>query len=115
MRPVRLALFSLAYLLGTSSLSAEEPGRKPNIVFILIDDMGYGDLGCYGGRFAPTPNLDKLAQQGMRFKQFYVAAPICSPSRVAFVTGMFPGRLKINSFLQTQKGNRDCTCRSHPW
>ena len=56
MRPVRLALLSLACWLAASSLAAHEPARKPNIVFILIDDLGYGDLGCYGGRFAPTPH-----------------------------------------------------------
>jgi arylsulfatase A-like enzyme len=108
MRRFRLVLLSLACWLIASSLSAQELARKPNIVFILIDDMGYGDLGCYGGQFAPTPNLDKLAQQGIRFKQFYVAAPICSPSRTGFVTGMFPGRWKINSYLQTRQGNRAC-------
>jgi arylsulfatase A-like enzyme len=108
MRPFRRALLSLACWLVAASLSAQEPARKSNILFILIDDMGYGDLGCYGGQFTPTPNLDQLAQQGMRFKQFYVAAPICSPSRTAFVTGMFPGRWRINSYLQTRQGNRAC-------
>jgi arylsulfatase A-like enzyme len=70
--------------------------------------MGYGDLGCYGGRFAPTPNLDRMAREGIRFTQFYVASPICSPSRTGFTTGMFPGRWRITSYLQTRAGNRGC-------
>jgi arylsulfatase A-like enzyme len=80
--------------------------QKPNIVFILTDDMGYGDVGCYGGKFVPTPNIDLLAKEGTKFTQFYVAAPICSPSRTGFLTGNFPARWKIHSFLQTRAGNR---------
>lgn len=106
--PPRFPLLSLSFWLTASTLAAQEPARKPNILFILIDDMGYGDLGCYGGKFAPTPNLDTLAREGILFKQFYVAAPICSPSRTAFVTGMFPGRWKINNYLQMRQGNRAC-------
>lgn len=84
----------------------ERPGTgKPNIVFILTDDMGIGDLGCFGGTFATTPNLDRLASEGLRLTQFYVASPICSPSRVACTTGMFPSRWNINSYLQSRKGN----------
>jgi arylsulfatase A-like enzyme len=79
--------------------------EKPNIVFILTDDMGYGDVGCYGGKFVPTPNIDQLAKEGTKFTQFYVAAPICSPSRTGFLTGNFPARWKIHSFLQTRAGN----------
>lgn len=79
---------------------------KPNILFILVDDMGFGDLACYGGVDEPTPNCDKLAAEGTRFTQFYVASPICSPSRVAFTTGMFPARWKISSYLHEKKGNR---------
>jgi arylsulfatase A-like enzyme len=81
---------------------------RPNIVFILADDMGPGDLGCYGGQLAPTPNIDRMAAEGIRFGQYYSAAPICSPSRAGLLTGMFPARWNITSFLQTRKGNRDC-------
>ena len=79
---------------------------KPNIVFLLTDDMGYGDVGCYGGKFVPTPNIDSLAREGTKFTQFYAAAPVCSPSRTGFLTGMYPGRWRITNFLQTRKGNR---------
>jgi arylsulfatase A-like enzyme len=82
--------------------------KRPNIVFILTDDMGYSDLNCYGGNFAPTPNLDRLAQEGVRFTHFYDSAPICSPSRAAFITGMFPARWNFTSFEDTRAINRDC-------
>ena len=70
--------------------------------------MGYGDIGCYGGKFAPTPNIDRLAREGIRFTQYYSASPICSPSRAGVTTGMFPARWNITSFLQTRAGNRRC-------
>jgi uncharacterized sulfatase len=72
---------------------------KPNILFVLIDDMGYGDLSCFGGTRAKTPNIDKLASEGVRFTQFYVNSPICSPSRVALTTGQYPNRWRITSYL----------------
>lgn len=90
------------------SRAAESVSRKPNIIFFLTDDMGYGDPCCYGGNFAPTPNIDRMAREGIRFKQFYSASPICSPSRVGYTTGMFPARWNITSYLQTRKGNREC-------
>ncbi len=67
--------------------------KKPNILFILVDDMGYSDLGCYGNTFCDTPNIDRLAQQGMRFTNGYASAPICSASRAGFLTGRSPARL----------------------
>ena len=63
---------------------------RPNIVFVLTDDMGYSDPSCYGGKLAPTPNIDRLAREGVRFTHFYDSAPICSPSRAAFISGRFP-------------------------
>jgi arylsulfatase A-like enzyme len=91
-------------LLFACSLGAASP---PNIVIILADDFGYGDVSAYGGPI-PTPNLDRLASEGTRFTQAYVAAPICSPSRCGLFTGQHPGRWRITSFLQTRKGNRAC-------
>ena len=95
--------FSLM-LLGVLPARAAE---KPNIIFLLTDDMGYGDVGCYGGNFVPTPNIDRLATEGTRFTQFYAASPVCSPSRTGFLTGMYPARWRITNYLQTRKGNRD--------
>ncbi len=80
--------------------------KPPNILFLLADDLGFGDLTSYGNQVAPTPHLDRLAAEGTRFTQFYVASPICSPSRVGFLTGMFPASWRINSYLQSRAGNR---------
>jgi N-acetylgalactosamine-6-sulfatase len=74
-------------------------GRPPNIVFILADDLGWGDLGCYGHRDIKTPNLDRMARQGALFTQFYVSAPVCGPSRVGFMTGNFPARHRIHDYF----------------
>ena len=73
--------------------------EKPNIVFILADDLGINDLGCYGRAEHRTPNLDRLAGQGARFTQAYCAQPICSPSRAAILTGKSPARLHLTTFL----------------
>lgn len=87
---------------------AAECADRPNVLIVLADDMGWGDLSCYGGQLAPTPNLDRLAAQGTRYTQFYAAAPICSPSRCGILTGQSPGRWRINSYLQTRAGNKAC-------
>lgn len=80
--------------------SAWATEKKPNIIFILADDLGWGDLGCYGQHELKTPNLDKLASQGLRFTNFYVCGSVCSPSRAAFTTGQFPARVKIHDYLR---------------
>jgi arylsulfatase A-like enzyme len=88
--------------------AAEAAPARPHIVFVLADDMGLGDVGCYGGTLAPTPNLDRLASDGVRFTQYYSASPICSPSRCGLITGQFPARWRITSYLQTIAGNQGC-------
>src|SRR5215471_17515780 len=77
------------------------PQRRPNIVIIYADDMGYGDLSCYGSSIS-TPNIDQLANDGMRFTHFYSAAPICSPSRAALMTGRYPARVGVPAGLQPE-------------
>ena len=72
---------------------------QPNILFILIDDMGQRDLGCYGSTFYETPNLDNLAAEGMLFENGYAACPVCSPSRASLLTGRYPARLGITHFI----------------
>ena len=84
---------------------ATHSAPPPNIVFVLIDDMGYADLSCYGNTLAKTENIDRLAREGVRFTQFYVSAPICSPSRTGLLTGQYPQRWRINSFLETRASN----------
>ncbi|MBT1688512.1 sulfatase [Dawidia soli] len=78
--------------------------EKPNIIFILADDLGWGELGCYGNSFNETPNLDKLALQGIRFTQAYAAAPVCSPTRASIMTGQYPARVGITDFLAPASG-----------
>jgi arylsulfatase A-like enzyme len=90
---------------ASASVLAAAP-RRPNVILILADDLGYGDLGSYGCEI-PTPNMDRLAAQGVRFTQAYVASPVCSPSRVAITTGQYPSRHLINSYLDTRKRNRE--------
>lgn len=84
-----------------------EPPRRPNIVFIFIDDLGYGDLSVTGNTAVETENLDRLAREGLLVEQFYVASPICSPSRVGITTGQFPARWGINSYLNNRARNRE--------
>lgn len=79
---------------------------RPNIILIFVDDMGLADLSCFGGTELTTPNIDRLAQEGIAFDQFYVNAPICSPSRVAISTGQYPQRWKITSYLDNRDANQ---------
>ena len=72
--------------------------KSPNIILINCDDLGYGDLGCYGSSRNRTPHIDRLAQEGMRFTDFYMASPVCSPSRAAMMTGCYPPRIGFGSF-----------------
>ena len=72
-----------------------EPMVKPNIIFILCDDMGYGDLGCYGQPYIHTPRLDSMAAEGMRFTQAYAGSPVSAPSRAAFMTGQHTGHCEV--------------------
>lgn len=81
--------------------------QRPNFLFLLIDDMGYADMSCYGQKAIQTPHLDRLAVEGIRFTQFYVASPICSPSRAALTTGQFPARWRISSYLASRKENQE--------
>jgi arylsulfatase A-like enzyme len=81
--------------------------EKPNVLFILVDDMGWADPASFGGKVA-TPRMDQLAGEGIQFRQFHVASPICSASRCGVITGQFPARWSITSFLQSRAGNREC-------
>lgn len=76
-----------------------EPAQQPNIVFILIDDLGWADLPAYGHDFHETPNIDRLASQGMLFTQVYAAAPVCSPTRASIQSGQYPARIGITDFI----------------
>ena len=81
--------------------------KLPNLVIILADDLGYGDLGCYGHPTIRTPNLDRMAGEGMRFTDFYVAACVCTPSRAALLTGRLPIRSGMSGDLQHRVQTRN--------
>jgi arylsulfatase A len=94
-----LSFLSIALALAPlGALAADAPAR-PNIVFILADDLGVNDLSCYGRKDQKTPNLDRMASEGMRFTSAYCAQPICSPSRAALMSGKCPARLHLTTFL----------------
>ena len=76
---------------------SEETQEKPNIIYILADDLGYGDLGCYGQTEIKTPNLDKMAAEGIRFTQHYAGNTVCAPSRCVLMTGLHTGHAKIRA------------------
>jgi arylsulfatase A len=86
--------------LAGSLLSADQETKpKPNIVFILLDDMGWTDLGCFGSKFYQSPNIDRLAAQGIKFTEAYAACPVCSPTRASILTGKYPARLHLTDWL----------------
>jgi arylsulfatase A-like enzyme len=88
-------LSALAALAAAPAIAAQAGSRRPNIIFILADDMGYGDTSVYGQRRIATPNIDRLAKSGMRFTQAYAGAPVCGPSRCALMTGQHTGHCRI--------------------
>jgi arylsulfatase A-like enzyme len=90
LRHFSAALYIVVLLFGTPSLA-----QPPNIIYIMTDDMGYPDLSCYGQTTYTTPNIDKLASQGMKFMNAYAAAPLCTPTRTAFMTGRNPARTSV--------------------
>ncbi len=81
-------------LLASAAVQAQE-AQKPNIIYIMCDDMGYADLGCYGQQYISTPNLDRMAAEGMRFTQAYAGSPVSAPSRACFMTGQHTGHTKV--------------------
>ncbi|MGB3966409.1 MAG: sulfatase-like hydrolase/transferase, partial [Planctomycetota bacterium] len=78
------------------------PARPPNVVFVLADDLGWGEPGCFGGRKIATPNLDRLAAQGLRLTRHYAGAPVCAPSRCVLLTGRHPGHAAVRDNKEAQ-------------
>jgi len=101
---MRKAIGILLLLLNSLGLLSKE---RPNIILVFIDDMGWGDFSCFGNKDAKTPHIDRLANEGICFEQFYVNSPICSPSRVAISTGQYPQRWKISSYLGHRAQNAE--------
>jgi len=89
----------IAFVVTIGACAFRALAATPNIVFILIYDMGWRDLGCYGSTFYETPNIDRLATQGMRFTNAYAACPVCSPTRASILTGQYPARVGVTNFI----------------
>jgi len=102
----QLGAFGAAMALPRAIWSAGG-GRKLNFVFILIDDMGWTDVGCFGSRYHETPNIDRLAAEGMKFTSGYAACPVCSPTRASVMTGQYPARLHLTDFLVGTRWPKD--------
>lgn len=96
---VRLATLALIVAFGLNPVRAAAATERPNIVFFLADDLGWRDLGCYGSTFYETPNIDRLARDGIRFTQAYAACPVCSPTRASLLTGRWPQRTGVTDYI----------------
>ena len=95
--PARLILLAVIVVASTGTFALSEEPSRPNIVFIMIDDLGWMDLAVQGNKLVETPHIDRLATQGMRFTDAYAAAPVCTPTRAAIMTGQSPARLRITN------------------
>lgn len=102
---IGLCAITVFSALLTGERTAAAP-TKPNVIVILIDDLGWGDFSSFGNQAAETPHIDRLAEEGLRFSQFYVNSPICSPSRTALTTGQYPQRHRIGSYLDRREKNQ---------
>src|SRR5579883_3291932 len=96
----RRGFFECAAGLGSATLAAQAAqSAPPNFLFILVDDMGWRDLGVYGSSFYETRNIDRLASQSVRFTNAYAACPVCSPTRASILTGKYPARLHLTDWI----------------
>ena len=103
----RFSMLSLCVIVSAFSCVASAADKpKMNVVFILIDDLGWKDLGCYGSTYYQTPNIDRLASEGMRFTDGYAACNVCSPTRAAIMTGKYPARLLLTQWLPSGRWSR---------
>lgn len=103
-----LTLFLSMVLINVLEAQKINNTQKPNIIIILVDDMGYGDAGCYGQQKIATPHIDEMASKGMRFTQFYSGSAVCAPARTTLLLGVIPG---IYQFVATGVLNRKDSIR----
>ena len=100
---LQIAFIHLIATLGATTDTVSSPGggadRPPNVIIVFTDDQGYGDLSCFGNPTIHTPHIDRLAAEGMKLTQFYVASPVCSPSRAALLTGCYPKRVSMHEHV----------------
>ena len=91
-----LFIFPVVFIISCNQKQKVEQEKKlPNIIFIMADDMGYGDLGCYGQEVIQTPHIDRLASEGIRFTNFYSGSPVCAPARSVLMTGQHTGHTTV--------------------
>jgi arylsulfatase A len=102
MARIQALSFIISIGLIASSVQGTET-RQPNVVFFLVDDLGWSDVGCYGSRFYETPNIDRLAKQGVRFTDAYAACHVCSPTRASILTGKYPATLNLTDWLRGRR------------
>ena len=116
MPSTKSALSLICVLLASiTSYTQDSEPKRPNVVFIFVDDQGYYDLGCYGATEFETPRIDAMAAEGIRFTDYYAAAPICSPSRAGLLTGCYPTRVSVPGVLFPRRptpswGRSSCRC-----
>src|SRR5262245_2062147 len=104
-RPMRILCAAILVLGTSATATAAGParvGEPPNVILILADDLGYGDLGCFGQGLIRTPNIDRLAAEGVRFRQAYAGATVCAPSRCALMTGLHNGHAPVRGNKEVQ-------------
>ncbi len=103
------AILCMVHLAGDAAMAKEAAAEKLNFVFVLIDDMGWADVGCFGSDFYETPNIDRLAARGMRFTDGYAACPVCSPTRASIMSGKYPARLKLTNFIAGRRRGKNAS------
>src|SRR3954469_23760487 len=90
-----MRLWKLFFLAAIAFVVVSSAAEKPNVIFILADDLGYGEVGCFGQKIIQTPNLDRMAREGMKFTQFYAGNTVCAPSRCVLMTGKHVGHCSV--------------------
>ena len=98
-----MRIFILLLLLAVATPGKPQSQQRPNIILIMADDLGYGDLGCYGQQQIQTPNIDALARNGLRFTGYYAGSTVCAPSREALLTGRHTGHTAIRGNFLTDR------------
>ena len=107
MKPI---LFSILFCVALTQVAFS--AGKPNILYIMVDDLGFGDLSSHGATDLKSPNIDKLMKEGMRFDNFYANCPVCSPTRAAILTGKYPARLMLTEWLPSGRWSTKAKLRS---
>ena len=103
-----IIIISLLFVISGCQMDSENTLPTPNIILIVADDLGIHQLGCYGSEFYETPNIDRLAKNGMKFTNAYAAATVCSPTRASILTGKYPARLHLTDYIpgKTKPGKK---------